>query len=115
MKQIKEDASLETVEHPSHYNQHDVETINIMKVALTTEEYRGFLKGSVIKYLDRLGFKDDPRIEIGKAQWYAQQLETEELETFYRLLCEGRFKEAKESFDKYREKYAKQFKQTLAE
>ena len=60
--------------NPNHYKRGEIECIDAMESALTADEFRGYLKGQVIKYTWRLGLKDDPEIEIGKAIWYAERL-----------------------------------------
>lgn len=64
---------MDNVNHPSHYNRHGVETIDMIKTKLTKEEYIGFLKGNIIKYLDRYEFKNGEE-DLKKAQWYANEL-----------------------------------------
>lgn len=61
------------VNHPSHYNQNGVETIDIIEAALTPEEFRGFLKGNVMKYLDRHEYKNGEQ-DLKKAKWYTNKL-----------------------------------------
>lgn len=61
------------VNHPEHYNQNGVETIDVIEAALTPEEFRGFLKGNVMKYLDRHEFKNGQQ-DLEKAQWYTLKL-----------------------------------------
>ena len=39
--------------NPDHYNQGSIECIEAMKIVLTPEEFRGYLKGNVFKYLWR--------------------------------------------------------------
>lgn len=59
------------INHPDHYNQGGIETIKLIELLLTPEEFRGYLKGNIIKYRDRAGFKTpDPKIDYGKAEWY---------------------------------------------
>jgi hypothetical protein len=41
---------------------------------LSPEEYRGFLRGSAIKYQWRLGLKGDACDDTAKAQWYMERL-----------------------------------------
>jgi len=60
--------------NPSHYKQGKVECIEGIEAALSPEEYRGYLRGQIFKYLWRLGKKDDPIQEIGKAGWYMNRL-----------------------------------------
>jgi hypothetical protein len=43
----------DAVNKPAHYNQGSIECIEAMKIVLTPEEYRGYLKGNVFKYLWR--------------------------------------------------------------
>ena len=48
---------MDNVNHPGHYTAGGIEVIEFLKAKLTREEYRGFLKGNVIKYLSRAGLK----------------------------------------------------------
>jgi hypothetical protein len=41
---------------------------------MSTDEFRGFLKGNAIKYLWRAGKKDDILQDIRKALWYLNRL-----------------------------------------
>lgn len=63
----------EKVNHPSHYNQGKVETIDILKDFLTEEEFVGFLKGNVLKYLHRYKYKNGLE-DLNKASWYLDKL-----------------------------------------
>ena len=45
------------MEKPAHYNQGKIECIEAIKSALTPEEYRGFLKGNILKYVWRERYK----------------------------------------------------------
>jgi hypothetical protein len=60
--------------NPSHYTQGDIECIEAIEAALSKEEYQGYLRGQCLKYLWRLGMKDDPNQELGKAGWYLERL-----------------------------------------
>lgn len=62
------------VNHPEHYCFGGIETIEYIKAKLSPEEYQGYLKGSVIKYLSRAGHKDDAMQDLKKAQWYLNRL-----------------------------------------
>ncbi len=48
----------DNVEKPYHYNWLQMEVIDIIFNALTPEEFEGYLKGNIIKYSLRAGFKD---------------------------------------------------------
>jgi len=41
------------VNSPDHYTKGPVEMIKIIELMLTPEEYRGYLKGNMIKYIGR--------------------------------------------------------------
>lgn len=72
---IKENISKSTskVNHPSHYNSVKKETIKILDDYLTDEEYDGFLKGNVLKYIHRYKFKNGIE-DLNKAKWYLEEL-----------------------------------------
>lgn len=57
-----------------HYQQVDIQPIEIMQKYLTAEEFRGFLKGNLIKYSLRANFKGNEPADIGKAFQYAKWL-----------------------------------------
>lgn len=57
------------VNHPSHYNASDIECIDAIRAALTPEEFRGFIKGNVIKYCWRSNHKAGDQ-DLEKAHWY---------------------------------------------
>lgn len=63
----------EKVNHPSHYNSVKVETIKILEDYLTDDEYAGFLKGNVLKYIHRYKFKNGAE-DLNKAKWYLEEL-----------------------------------------
>lgn len=60
----------EMVNHPSHYNQGDIECIDAMVSAFGEYSTAEFCKINAFKYLWRLGHKDDETQEIGKIKWY---------------------------------------------
>lgn len=60
--------------NPKHYRLHGTECIDVIRAALTPEEFRGFLKGNVIKYNFRAGHKGRASIDYGKAGWYQNAL-----------------------------------------
>jgi len=67
------------VSQPDHYRQGDIECIDAIEAALTAEEFRGFCKGNVMKYVWRERHKPSPtgagRDEsLRKAQWYLARL-----------------------------------------
>ena len=72
--------SFSTVNHPSHYTQGEIECIDAIKASMTHEEFIGYLKGNVIKYVWRYRQKGKPSEDLAKAQWYLTRLEREILE-----------------------------------
>lgn len=62
------------VNHPSHYNQGDIECIDAMRSALPKDQFIGYLRGCAMKYLWRLGQKGDPTKDAKKARWYLERL-----------------------------------------
>ena len=57
----------------SHYKDMPMQPWDVMEAVLTPEEFRGFLKASIIKYSMRAGRKDGSD-DAGKAQHYRQKL-----------------------------------------
>lgn len=65
----------DNVNHPTHYTDGGgVECIEAIESALTNEEYRGFLKGNVLKYLWRCNLKGKPKEDLQKCEWYLKRL-----------------------------------------
>ena len=62
------------VNHPSHYKQGNRETIEVIKDYMTDDEFVGYLKGNVIKYVGRFKFKGNPLQDLKKASWYLNKL-----------------------------------------
>lgn len=62
--------------HPSQYNQMEgLETIEYIRAVLSPEEFRGFLKGNIMKYRDRAPYKGNPTSDYSKAVVYYDWLE----------------------------------------
>ena len=68
---IKED----NVNHPSHYTDGAIECIEAIEAQLTDEEFRGYMKGNIVKYIWRERFKGSIKSEsLKKARWYLDRL-----------------------------------------
>lgn len=63
----------DSVNRPEHYTCGDIECIDAIESALTPEEFRGYCKGNVIKYVWRERKKGGSE-DILKADWYLQRL-----------------------------------------
>lgn len=61
------------VNHPSHYTQGDVETIDKMVIIFGAEATAIHCTITCFKYLDRYKFKGYPQLDLGKALWYAKK------------------------------------------
>ena len=59
---------------PSHYTAGGIETIDFIRAKLTPDEFRGFCKGSVIKYLSRANLKGSEEQDYAKASFYSRML-----------------------------------------
>ena len=67
-------APVDMINHPPHYKVGGIETIEYIKAKLTRAEYIGYLKGNVIKYSSRVGYKGEAAQDAGKIGWYATEL-----------------------------------------
>lgn len=65
--------AIDNVNHPSHYTQGGIECIDAMEAALTPEEFVGYLKGVIIKYVWRCNKKGGIE-DIKKLGWYQNRL-----------------------------------------
>lgn len=61
------------VNNPSHYTSGGIECIEAIEAALTPEEYRGFLKGNILKYTWRERHKGGVQ-SLEKARWYLNRM-----------------------------------------
>ena len=57
----------------THYLEMDMQPWEVMELVLTPAEFRGFLKGNIIKYSMRAGKKPGSD-DAGKARHYAEKL-----------------------------------------
>jgi hypothetical protein len=68
--QVEVDAPEADNINPAHYKVGGIETIDFIEAKLTAEEYRGYLRGNVLKYTSRADHKGDRLENLKKAQWY---------------------------------------------
>jgi hypothetical protein len=61
------------VNQPDHYRQGEIECIDAIQAALTAEEFRGYCKGNVLKYVWRERHKGSSE-SLKKARWYLDRL-----------------------------------------
>lgn len=70
----------DNVNSPDHYTQGGIETIDIIKAKLTPEEFAGYCKGNVIKYVTRANLKgglEDLKKAAVYLDWLIESLEPE--------------------------------------
>lgn len=63
----------DNVNNPSHYGQGKIECIEYIKDFLNEDEYIGYLRGNIAKYLHRWRYKNGLE-DLKKAQWYLNEL-----------------------------------------
>jgi predicted TIM-barrel fold metal-dependent hydrolase len=62
------------INHPSHYaDGTGIECIEAIEASMTMEEFKGFLKGNIEKYVWRYSKKRGSE-DLKKAQWYLDRL-----------------------------------------
>ena len=59
--------------NPDYYKNKSIETIEVIRNELTSDEFRGYLKGQIFKYLARHRLKNGIE-DLKKAQWYMNYL-----------------------------------------
>ena len=72
VNEVPEQADM--VNHPNHYKQGGLETIDIMQALLPHEQFIGYLKGNIIKYRERAEHKGNAEQDYAKAKWYYDKL-----------------------------------------
>ena len=63
----------DSVNQPEHYASSAIECIEAIEAQLSPEEYKGFLKGNVVKYVWRESRKQGIE-SLKKARWYLDRL-----------------------------------------
>jgi len=66
---------MDVVNKPPHY-QGEIECIECIKASMTYEEFKGYLRGNVFKYLWRYNRKNGLQ-DLEKSQWYLNRLHKE--------------------------------------
>ena len=62
--------SKEMVNHPFHYNQYPIETIDMMVSIFGRDAVRQWCVITAFKYRMRMGLKDGIEQDFNKEQWY---------------------------------------------
>jgi len=72
-KALKSVADADPVNHPDHYTVGGIETIDFIEAKLSPEEFAGYCRGNMLKYIARAGHKDDAGQDMRKALWYGER------------------------------------------
>lgn len=64
---------MDNVNNPAHYGKGSIECIDYIEDFLTEEEYIGYLRGNIAKYLHRWRYKNKQE-DLLKSQWYLARL-----------------------------------------
>ena len=64
------DKEPDMVNHPPHYTDGGIEAIEYIAAKLSEEEFIGYIKGNVLKYVSRAGKKGDLFEDFAKARFY---------------------------------------------
>lgn len=59
----------------NHYKNMTVQPWDVMQAVMTPEEFRGFIKGNIIKYAMRQGRKEGEELDAEKALHYMEKLQ----------------------------------------
>src|SRR5699024_4627672 len=70
---LKDFVAPDNVTNPSHYINGNIETIDYLKDTLSKEQYEGFCRGNVLKYLSRYPHKNGVE-DLNKAKTYLEWL-----------------------------------------
>ena len=63
----------DSVDKPAHYARGSIECIDAIRAQMSKEEYQGYLRGNVVKYMWR--WRDKGGVEsLRKARWYLDKL-----------------------------------------
>ena len=64
----------DVVNEPSHYKAGNIEAIDAIEASMSSKEFRGYLKGAMLKYIWRYTYKDRALEDLLKARWYLDKL-----------------------------------------
>ena len=66
-------SAADTVNNPAHYASGDIECIDAIKAQMTPDQFAGYLRGNVVKYLWRYEQKGGAE-SLAKGEWYLKRL-----------------------------------------
>ena len=72
-EEVQAMSSFDSVDRPSHYASGEIECIDAIKAQMSKEEFQGYLRGNVVKYMWRWRQKGGVE-SLRKAEWYNREL-----------------------------------------
>lgn len=72
-RKMLEQNEIDYVNHPPHYTDGGIETIDYIDAKLTPEQFTGYCLGNALKYISRAGKKGSGDEDIRKAIWYLKR------------------------------------------
>jgi|TARA_R110002124_G_scaffold203195_4_gene369751 hypothetical protein len=67
----------DNVNSPPHYNQSNIECIDVIRESLGSAGFQAYCHGNAQKYLWRHSYKGNPVEDLDKAIWYMTRLRNE--------------------------------------
>ena len=65
---------VDNVNHPPHYKKGSIECLDAIRESMSFDQYKGYLKGNVEKYIWRMDYKGKILEDLGKAEFYLARL-----------------------------------------
>lgn len=66
---------VDMVNHPPHYQNGGIETLDVIRMSMSRKQFKGYLKGQIMKYRERAQFKGNPEQDYAKAKFYYDVLQ----------------------------------------
>tara|TARA_B100000073_G_C23352408_1_gene419428 strand:- start:164 stop:511 length:348 start_codon:yes stop_codon:yes gene_type:complete len=67
---------VDNVNSPPHYREGFIECIDAIQASMSDEEFKGYCKGNVLKYIWRYNYKGKAFEDISKSEYYLKKLKS---------------------------------------
>ena len=64
----------DSVNHPSHYTNGSIECLSAIRASMSDDQYIGYLKGVIMKYIWRMDLKGNAIEDLKKGKFYLNEL-----------------------------------------
>lgn len=64
----------DSVNSPAHYREGFIECIDAIQASMSEEEFKGYCKGNVLKYIWRMNYKGKALEDVSKSEYYLKKL-----------------------------------------